>query len=98
MREIEAILRKRLDNIIQQKGLERLAYRVYDVLPDLVKRVDPETYGLFRTIMLSEGNEWDVAFSDASPDDRLAVKDVATQIFEVSSAFFSCLFSVFQGI
>jgi len=82
-KEIETILRKRLKDIIRQKGEERLAFRLYDVLPDIVKRVDTETYGLFRAIVLNEGNEWEEAFSDASQEDRLTVKDIASQFFDI---------------
>jgi len=79
------ILRKRLKEIIHQKRQERLAFRLYDLLPDIVKRVDTETYGLFRSIVLTEGNEWDEAFGDVSQEDRLRVKDIANQFFDVKS-------------
>lgn len=85
-----------MKEIIQHERQERLAYRLYDLLPDILKRVDAETYSLFRTIILSEGNEWDDAFSDASPADQLTVKNIATQFFEVTSSLFSDLLQVFK--
>ena len=54
------------------------------MLPDIVKRVDTETYGLFRAIVLDQGNEWEEAFSDASQEDRLTVKDIASHFFDVN--------------
>lgn len=85
MLEIETILRRYLDRIIKEKGLEKISFRVHEVLYDIVKRVDLETYGSFRTIILKEGKEWDEAFSDSAQEDLLAVKDLAAQFFEVSS-------------
>ena len=69
--------------IIKEKGLERLAYRLYDVLGSVVKKIDLETYGLFRTIMLTEGKEWEEAVSHASREDQAAVRDLAKEFFEV---------------
>ena len=91
-------MRKRLKDIIQDKGEERLAFRLYDVLPDIVKRVDTETYGLFRAIVLNEGNEWEEAFSDASQEDRLTVKDIASQFFDVNLRLFVRLIVDFQRL
>jgi len=72
-----------LAQIIKDKGLERLAYRLYDVLGSLVKRIDLETYGVFKAIMLTEGKEWEEAVSDAPRDDQAAVRDLAQEFFEV---------------
>ena len=91
-------MRKRLKDIIRQKGEERLAFRLYDVLPDIVKRVDTETYGLFRAIVLNEGNEWEEAFSDASQEDRLTIKDMASQFFDVNLRMFVRLIVDFQRL
>jgi len=85
--EIETILRNGLDRIIQEHGMERLAFRFHDGLADMVKRVDLENYGLFRAIMLEEGREWEVAFSDVSQDDQMVVADIATQFYAVSDKY-----------
>lgn len=45
-------------------------------------------YGLFRTIMLKEGNEWEKAVADASIDDQIAAQDLAKQFFEVCHSLF----------
>jgi hypothetical protein len=87
-----------LKDIIQQKGVEGLAFRLYDVLPDIVKKVDTETYGLFRAIVLNEGNEWEEAFSDASQENRLTVRDIASQFFDVSLRLFVALIVDFQRL
>jgi len=68
-----------------EKGLERFAFRLYDALGGIIKRIDLETYGLFRAIMLTEGKEWEEAVSDASPEDQVAVQDLAKDFFEVLS-------------
>jgi len=83
MAEIEFILKKGLDTMIKQKALEKFAFRLYDVLVDVLKRVDLEIYGQFKAIMLKEGKEWDEAFSDVSQEDRLAIQSLATEFFEV---------------
>ena len=75
-----------LARIIKEKGLERLEYRLYDVLSSLVKRIDLETYGLFRAIMLTEGKELEEAASDASREDQGAVQDLAKDFFAVLPA------------
>jgi len=77
-----------LTSIINNKGLEKLAFRLYDVLGKIVKRVDLEMYGLFRTIVLKEGNEWEKAVSDTSKDDQTAVQDLAKHFFEVRQSLF----------
>lgn len=75
-----------LARIIKEKGLERLEYRLYDVLSNLVKRIDLETYGVFRAIMLTEGKELEEAVSGASREDQGAVQDLAKDFFAVLSA------------
>jgi hypothetical protein len=84
MLEIETILRSCLDKIIKEKKLERIAFRVHEVLRDIVKRVDLETYSLFKAIILKEGKEWEESFADSAQEDQLAVRDVAAQFFEVT--------------
>jgi hypothetical protein len=75
-----------LARIVKEKGLERLEYRLYDVLSNLVKRIDLETYGVFRAIMLTEGKELEEAVSGASREDQRAVQDLAKDFFAVLSA------------
>jgi hypothetical protein len=72
-----------LDKVIKEMGMERLAYRLFDGIQGVVKRVDLQTYALFRAIMLKEGEDWDDIFADAGQDDRLDVYSVATAFFEV---------------
>jgi hypothetical protein len=64
------------------------ACRLYDILGKIVKRVDLEMYGLFRTIMVKEGNEWEKAVADTSIDDQTTVQDLAKQFFEVRHSLF----------
>jgi hypothetical protein len=89
--EIQTILQNGLDRIIQATGLERMAYRFYDVLGDVLKRVDFEKYGFFRAIMLKEGTEWEAPFAETSQEDQIAAKDVAKQFFEVMSSEFELI-------
>ena len=96
MSEIAAIVRNRLKEIIQQKGQERLAFRLYDMLPEILKRVDVETFGLFRAILLKEGSDWAEAFRDASQEDQLVVKDIGKQLFEVLTHIYVQLMADFQ--
>jgi hypothetical protein len=72
-----------LTRLIKEKELERFAYQLYNVLGSLVKRIDLETYNLFKTIMLAEGKEWEEAVSNASREDQAAVQDLAKDFFEV---------------
>jgi len=83
--EIEVILRKGLTRIITEKGLERFAFRLYHALGDIIKRIDFETYRLFRAVILTEGKEWEEAVADASREDQVAVQDLAKDFFEVLS-------------
>lgn len=69
--------------IIKEKGLEKLACRLYDVLGNILKRIDLETYGLFKIIRLKEGKELEAAVSDTSQEDQVAVQDLGKQFFEV---------------
>ena len=48
-----------------------------------MKRVDLETYGLFKAIMLKEGKEWESAVASASREDQAAIQDLGKQFFEV---------------
>jgi hypothetical protein len=77
-----------LTSIIKDKGLEMFACRLHGVLGRIVKRVDLEMYGLFRTIMVKEGNEWEKAVADTSIDDQTTVQDLAKQFFEVRHSLF----------
>jgi hypothetical protein len=72
-----------LNKVIKEMGMERLAYRLFDAIQALVKRVDLQNYAMFRAIMLKEGEEWDDIFADAGPDDRRDVYNVATAFFKV---------------
>ena len=55
--ELEQDLESFGSTTFKEKELERLAYRLYHVLGDIAKRVDLETYGLFKAIELKEGKE-----------------------------------------
>jgi len=83
-KEIETIFQNTLARILAEKRLERLAYRFYEAVTDLVKDVDMENYRLFNAIMLREGNEWKERFNDLSQEDQLAVQEVAGVFFRVS--------------
>ena len=65
--------------------MERLAYRLYHVLGDIAKRVDLETYGLFKAIVLKEGKEWVEDVSDMSRNAQTVVQDLSKEFFEVLS-------------
>jgi hypothetical protein len=87
MSEIERILRNGLARLINEKGLERFAPRVYGILGALVKRVDLETYGTFSAIVLNEGPEFEDAFSDVSLEDKSLLRELAIQFFEVTTLY-----------
>lgn len=81
--ELAYILRGGLDKIIKEYGVERLAFRFYDGIPEMVKRVDLENYRTFNSIML-EGVQWTSAFSDLSQDDQTVAGNVATRFSAVN--------------
>ena len=81
--EITTILQNGLRKIVKEMGLERFAYRLSEVVDGLVKRVDLDTYGTFRAIMLTEGKELEESLSDAAPEEQPEIQDLATKFFEV---------------
>jgi len=82
-KEVEAILRDGLGTIIKEKGMERLAFRLFDTLHLLVDRADSEVYRRFRSIAIEEGKEFEEAFRDATKEDQVAVQDIASAFFTV---------------
>ena len=83
MIEIESILRNGLEKIIKERGLEKLAFQLFDTLRILVDRADLETFRVFRTIAIEEGKEFEETFADASKEDQLAAQEVSKSFFEV---------------
>jgi hypothetical protein len=64
--------------------MERFAFRLSEAVDGLVKRVDLNIYGTFRSIILPEGKELEDCLSDAAPDERPEIQDLAQQFFDVS--------------
>ena len=83
--EIEAILRNKLKKLLEERRVEKFAYRLFDTLGALVKRIDLETYWTFSAIVLDEGPELEDSFSDVSPDDKSSLRELAANFFEVFS-------------
>jgi hypothetical protein len=81
--EITTILQNGLRKMVKEKGLERFAFRLSEVVDGLVRRVDLDTYGTFRAIMLTEGKEFEESLSDAAPEEQPEIQGLATKFFEV---------------
>lgn len=81
--EIEAILRNSLKRLIEEKGVEKFAYRLFNTVGALVKRVDLETYGTFSAIVLNEGPELEDSFCNVSTEDKPSLRELAANFFEV---------------
>jgi hypothetical protein len=71
--------------MVKEKGLEGFAFRLSEVVDGLVKRVDLDTYGTFRAIMLTEGKELEESLSHAEPEVQPEIQDLASKFFEVGS-------------
>jgi hypothetical protein len=69
--------------------MERFAFRLSEAVDGLVKRVDLDTYGTFRSIILPEGNELVGCLSDAAPDEQPEIQDLAQKFFDVSGCIAS---------
>jgi hypothetical protein len=76
------MFKKRLDSIIQERSLQRFAYRLFDALREIITTVDFQSFGNFGKIMMAESKEWDQVFSDLSPRDQADIKDVAKQLHQ----------------
>lgn len=69
--------------------MERFAFRLSEAVEALVKRVNFDTYGTFRSIVLPEGRELQDCLSDAAPDEQPEIQDAAQKFFDVSGCIAS---------
>ena len=69
--------------MIQERKIQRLAYRLNEVLQEITNIVDFQIFGDFGTIVTKEMREWEETFSDLSPPDQAEVKDLIKQFHQV---------------
>jgi len=82
-KEIATILQKGLKKILKEKELERFAFRLSEAVDGLVKRVDLDTYGTFRSIILPQGREFEDCLSDATLEEQPEIQDLAKKFFDM---------------
>jgi len=63
--------------------LQRFAYRLYDLLQEIINAVDFESFRDFGTIDIDELKNLDERFSDLSPSDQMDVMDVIKEFLLV---------------
>lgn len=81
--EIVRILKKGLDSIIQERNLQRLAYRLHDILLEIANTVDFQVFGDFGTILMAEMKDWGEKISDLSPVDQAEARDLIKDFYQV---------------
>ena len=63
--------------------MQRFAYRLYDLLQEIINAVDFESFRDFGTIDIDELKNLDERFSDLSPSDQMDVMDVIKEFLLV---------------
>jgi hypothetical protein len=77
------ILKRGLGRIIQDRKLERFAYRLNDVLREIITVVNFESFRDFGTIDMDESKDLDEMFTDLSPSDQAEVKNIIKELHQV---------------
>jgi hypothetical protein len=69
--------------MIHDRKLERFAYRLYDVLREIISVVKFESFRDFGTIVMDESKDLDEMFTDLSPSDQADVKNTIQEFYQV---------------
>jgi hypothetical protein len=69
--------------MIQDRKLERFAYRLYDVLREIINVINFESFRDFGTIVMDESKDLDETFTDLSPSDQEEVRNTIKEFHQV---------------
>jgi hypothetical protein len=74
-----------MERSIAQRGLRKFAFRLYELLADMVKCVDVEDYRLFTAINLKLSKDWTSSFLDVSKEEQALIQEASEQFSQVIS-------------